>query len=46
MRKYGGNTFSEFELIVKELYRVTKTVVLLFGFADQTIKGDETAIRN
>ena len=43
MRKYGGNTFSEFELIVKELYRVTKKGgVVVWVVGDQTIKGNET----
>ena len=43
MRKYSGSTFDGFELIVKELYRVTKDggiVVWIIG--DQTIKGNET----
>ena len=43
MRKYSGNTFNEFELIARELYRVTKIGgVVVWVVADQTIKGDET----
>ncbi|MCX6722924.1 MAG: transcriptional repressor LexA [Candidatus Staskawiczbacteria bacterium] len=43
MRKYSGNKFSEFELIVKELYRVTKNGgIVVWVIGDQTIKGNET----
>src|SRR3989344_3204722 len=43
MRKYGGNKFSEFELIVRELYRVTKNGgIVVWVIGDQTIKGNET----
>ena len=43
MRKYGGNTFSEFESIAKELYRVTKKGgIVVWVVGDQTIMGDET----
>lgn len=43
MRKYDGNTFSEFEQIAKELYRVLKKGgVVVWVIADQTVQGDET----
>jgi len=43
MRRYSGNTFNEFELIVKELYRITKKGgVIVWVIADQTVKGNET----
>ncbi|HEY4500417.1 MAG TPA: transcriptional repressor LexA [Candidatus Paceibacterota bacterium] len=43
MRKYGGNKFGEFELIVQELYRVTKNGgIVVWVIGDQTIKGNET----
>lgn len=43
MRSYSGNTFNQFELIAKELYRVTKKGgVVIWIVGDQTIKGDET----
>ncbi len=43
MRKYSGNTFNEFESIVKELYRITKNGgVVVWVVADQTVKGNET----
>ncbi len=43
IRKYGGDTFSEFELIAQELYRVTKRGgVVVWVVGDQTVKGNET----
>ncbi|OGK18417.1 restriction endonuclease [Candidatus Roizmanbacteria bacterium RIFCSPLOWO2_12_FULL_40_12] len=43
MRSYSGNSFSEFESIAKELYRVTKKGgVVVWVVGDQTIKGNET----
>lgn len=43
MRKYSGNTFNEFESIVKELYRITKKGgVVVWVIGDQTVKGNET----
>lgn len=43
MRSYSGNTFNEFELIAKELYRVTKKGgVVVWVVGDQTIKGNES----
>jgi len=43
MRKYSGNTFSEFEKIAKELFRVTKKGgVVVWVIGDQTTKGNET----
>ena len=43
IRKYSGDTFSEFELIAQELYRVTKKGgVVVWVVGDQTVKGDET----
>jgi len=43
MRTYSGNTFSEFESIAKELYRVTKQGgVVVWVVGDQTVKGSET----
>ncbi|MEK7565327.1 MAG: transcriptional repressor LexA [Patescibacteria group bacterium] len=43
MRKYNGNTFNEFEQIVKELYRITKKGgVVVWVIADQTKKGNES----
>lgn len=43
MRKYSGNTFSEFEIIAKALYRVIKKGgVIVWVVGDQTIKGNET----
>src|SRR3989344_2860625 len=43
MRSYSGNTFSEFEAIAKELYRVTKQGgIVVWVVGDQTIKGNES----
>lgn len=43
MRKYSGNTFNEFESIVKELYRITKKGgVVVWVVGDQTVKSNET----
>lgn len=43
MRKYSGNTFSEFELIAKELFRIIKKGgIIVWVVGDQTIKGNET----
>lgn len=43
MRNYSDNTFTEFELIAKELYRITKKGgVVVWVVGDQTIKGNET----
>lgn len=43
MRSYDGNSFSEFQLIAKELLRITKKGgVVVWVVGDQTVKGDET----
>jgi len=43
MRSYSGNTFSEFEAIAKEFYRVTKKGgVVVWVVGDQTVKGNES----
>lgn len=43
MRTYNGSTFTEFESIAKELYRVMKTGgVVVWVVGDQTHKGNES----
>ena len=43
MRAYNGDTFTEFETIARELYRVMKRGgVVVWVVCDQTIRGDET----
>ncbi len=43
MREYDGNTFTEFETIAKEVYRIVKVGgVVVWVISDQTKNGDET----